>query len=268
MTAAAPSISSCDLLRLEFCPRCDYSLEGLPKAGTCPECGEGYDQAFVILRGVPSLNSEAGAFSRRAIWLNAGAAAVVLVALSFMRHPGLSDAYLLLVGGYFTLITVIGLLGRSSAVRSGDVLTWLGPAGIGQQLPLEPRTMTVRLRRWLEYLSLPVFLSPTLVELRHIPVVCISLIGFTLGIQLLVRNAGRPKVSTPAEGIRPALYGWRKFSKIHLKPIGKNKHRLWATHSSWVATRSFFDVVINASDLKAQELKSRISKLAGFVWVN
>lgn len=32
-----------ELLRLAHCPACDYSLEGSPRAGVCPECGETYD---------------------------------------------------------------------------------------------------------------------------------------------------------------------------------------------------------------------------------
>lgn len=40
-----------DPLRLTHCPGCGYQLEGLPPAGTCPECGRGYDPGIVILHG-------------------------------------------------------------------------------------------------------------------------------------------------------------------------------------------------------------------------
>jgi hypothetical protein len=38
-------------LRLKVCPRCDYSLLGLPAVGACPECGRPYDQLGVYLYG-------------------------------------------------------------------------------------------------------------------------------------------------------------------------------------------------------------------------
>lgn len=32
------------------CPRCEYSLSGLPVSGSCPECGLVYDEDFLSIR--------------------------------------------------------------------------------------------------------------------------------------------------------------------------------------------------------------------------
>jgi hypothetical protein len=57
-----------ETLRLAACPRCEYSLTGLPAAHRCPECGFDYDdRAFVlsgIARGTTSMKPE-----RKLLWV-------------------------------------------------------------------------------------------------------------------------------------------------------------------------------------------------------
>lgn len=31
-----------------LCPTCRYSLDGMPRVGTCPECGEGFDKVAIV----------------------------------------------------------------------------------------------------------------------------------------------------------------------------------------------------------------------------
>lgn len=40
---------NCKFLQLKNCPRCAYSIEGLPRRGRCPECGFSYDQDMRLL---------------------------------------------------------------------------------------------------------------------------------------------------------------------------------------------------------------------------
>lgn len=47
-----PKQTSPCLYPITRCLNCDYSLEGLPKPGQCPECGEPHDSRSFELRGV------------------------------------------------------------------------------------------------------------------------------------------------------------------------------------------------------------------------
>lgn len=48
--AEAPAIDDRLLLTARIhCPRCRYSLEGLPLGGNCPECGTAYDKRAIVL---------------------------------------------------------------------------------------------------------------------------------------------------------------------------------------------------------------------------
>lgn len=53
-----------DPLRLERCPDCGYMLCGLPKRGSCPECGFAYDPEMIVLYGW-----ESGLAPQRQRWL-------------------------------------------------------------------------------------------------------------------------------------------------------------------------------------------------------
>jgi hypothetical protein len=73
-------------LRLEVCPRCDYSLTGLAAVGVCPECGREYDQFSVFLYGEPAA-SELDAWGRQPTWWRSsliGTGCVALLGFMFL----------------------------------------------------------------------------------------------------------------------------------------------------------------------------------------
>lgn len=67
----APELVIPECLSARNCPNCGYCLEGLAKAGTCPECGRVYDSSVIVLYGTARGRHEnlANTKPSRLLWL-------------------------------------------------------------------------------------------------------------------------------------------------------------------------------------------------------
>ena len=180
------------------------------------------------------MNHETGAFSRRAVLLNFAVIALAVIVISSIHRGALHNPFLLVLLVFGVLIVGVGLAGSLSSVRPGEVLIWLSPVGAGQQSPVDPSSLPAKIHRWLEYLTPLVVVLWPLVGSRHYPIYYILEMALVIGVLLYVRRAGRPPVSKPPDGIRPALYAWSVFDWTDLEPLGENRYRLQASYTSWV----------------------------------
>jgi hypothetical protein len=104
--------------RLKNCPRCEYSLEGLPLQGACPECGRDYDSDSIFLYGYGT-GSKTTTFNRAP----ANAGAQLIGPLMFLIYFVYTYYYrgFRMMGGYFLVMPIIlapyvwqWLMGRGS----------------------------------------------------------------------------------------------------------------------------------------------------------
>lgn len=133
-------------IRLQTCPKCQYSLRGLPNAGRCPECGFTYDDETFMLYGIVRGMAKTSG-GRKAAWIFVGAAGSFAPACvaPVLFAPG--GAVWLGLGGLIWLIVLIYLLATSKKDQPHQPLLF-ARGGFGTCAGANPSDDAVRLVGW------------------------------------------------------------------------------------------------------------------------
>lgn len=143
-----------DRFRLWACPECQYSLESLPAAGVCPECGRAYDTTFIVLQDDVGAESEpARRRARRRVM------EVVLVAFMLFWV-----AWVYRQRAWTMVIWMLPAIAIWAVMAWNQVWTplrartqlWLSPLGAEQVQSTEDARRAARMQRWLRRYAQPV----------------------------------------------------------------------------------------------------------------
>jgi hypothetical protein len=229
--------SQLDPLKLTFCPRCDYSLTGLPETGICPECGDVYNQDFIVLRGKPvSSGKEPNGQKTPSLAQLFNYAGSILVLYLYLRlHVPL--VLIMFMAAWYSNRWIRLLLNIFASNRKGEVLVWLSPAGIAEQSLVDPQSPA---GRWLHYSNaitaccsvpstaiwLPWILAPqwyTPAKMGIGGVVFLAL----LFPSYLIYLGRKPTPALRGSGCRPDLLPWRSYGSIEIQDLGDGAFQLW-----------------------------------------
>jgi hypothetical protein len=122
------------LLRPKNCPRCDYSLLGLPAIGVCPECGRAYDTVSVFLYG-HALGQRANAWNRAPMRRSEIITSVVVIlsAFALFSFGRMHDSFFQLYLVVFIAVPMVATILRGrTTTGSGVVQVKLTPTGFHQ----------------------------------------------------------------------------------------------------------------------------------------
>ena len=209
---AIPPIES-DPLRLMFCPKCDYSLQGLPPEGTCPECGREYDQSFTIIRCRPT-----------SFW-RVAPIVCFMATLAFLE-PVRRNPIFLLFAGLIIINIAVQLIEQFTSPRRGVRLLWMSPIGIGVKRLADDKALHVRLSE----IAAAVFVLGIVVYFAHklggkLLVALFDRIGWSAAIIIFIVGAAialiatrlsQPRFVRRSDGVAPDLWPWQDLDRIEI----------------------------------------------------
>lgn len=125
-------------IHLEQCPRCGYSLKGLPASHRCPECGCEYDDRTFVLAGI-ARGTTSMSTGRKVLWVVAVAVAMIgpQIAAPVLLTLGTRGALLLPLLVLWVGLVVYLLLTRRSERRGAEEFVF-GEKGFGSRADLAP----------------------------------------------------------------------------------------------------------------------------------
>ena len=117
-------------LRLQVCPRCEYSLIGLPLNHRCPECGFEYDERTFVLAGI-SRGTTSIRLGRRWLWILVAIGSWLGFSFSGLLIASSTARSIAPAIGVVWLGLVLYLVFSSRGERKGIEYILFAPAGFG-----------------------------------------------------------------------------------------------------------------------------------------
>jgi hypothetical protein len=251
---SAATTATNDLLRLTQCPRCDYSLQGLPAEGICPECGTRYDQSAIVLRGRLAFGQRANRPGIPSlIWL---AVWFALVFLPYGRFRG--DPLMLFVMGYMVLASGLTWADRLLSPRGDQVLLWINARGLAQQNDFDPTAATTRLRGVLPiFYALGLFVVLGFQAYGKHEWVSSAVIAGIAALIVLVLLITRRRRLFGAE-VHPALIAWPQFHRLQLAHLRGDRYRIRGEMGNWFLRRRPIDFEFTAPHEMIEQLAVQV----------
>jgi hypothetical protein len=145
-----------DVLRLTACPACGYSLEALPREGTCPECGGAYDRRFIVVQDDTGTESEPVGRRRRRLILGGLFYPALAFYVVWLARRGHWD----IIWWLLPLVAMLAIFGwsRLSTPIPARKQLWMCAEGFEQIMSTEEARSAVALQQFVSRYGMPLSL--------------------------------------------------------------------------------------------------------------